>query len=101
MPTPIVYDHALYVLANNGVFHAYKLGTGEEVYETRVPQLGAGFSASPVAADGKIYVSGEDGDVIVLAAGPTFKHVATNAIGESLMATPALVAGHHVSCARR
>jgi hypothetical protein len=29
MPTPLVYNHALYVLANNGVFHAYKLATGE------------------------------------------------------------------------
>ena len=46
MPTPIAYDHALYVLANNGVFHAYKLSTGEELYETRLPQLGSGFSAA-------------------------------------------------------
>ena len=93
MPTPIVYDHALYVVANNGVFHAYTLATGEEIYEARVPSLGNGFNASPVAADGKIYVSGEDGDILVLAAGPTFKHVATNAIGEPLMATPALSRG--------
>lgn len=93
MPTPIVYDHALYVLANNGVFHAYKLATGEEIYEARVPSLGNGFSASPLAADGKLYVSGEDGDLLVLAAGPTFKHLATNTIGEPLMATPALSRG--------
>jgi outer membrane protein assembly factor BamB len=93
MPTPLVYDHTLYVLANNGVFHAYKLDSGEEIYETRIPRLGAGFSAPPVASDGKIYVSGEDGDVIVLAAGPTFTHVATNAMGEPLMATPAMSQG--------
>lgn len=93
MPTPIVYDHALYVLANNGVFHAYKLATGDEIYEARIPSLGNGFNASPLAADGKIYVSGEDGDIIVLAAGPTFKHLATNTIGEPLMATPALSRG--------
>jgi outer membrane protein assembly factor BamB len=93
MPTPLAYNHALYVLANNGVFHAYKLATGEEIYETRLPQLGSGFNASPVAADGKIYVSGEDGDITVVAAGPEFKHVATNTIGEPLMATPALSQG--------
>jgi outer membrane protein assembly factor BamB len=93
MPTPIAYNGSLYVLANNGVFHAYKLATGEELYETRVPQLGSGFSASPLAADGKIYVSGEDGDMMVLAAGPEFKHLATNTFGEPLMATPALSRG--------
>ena len=88
MPTPVVYNHLLYVLGNNGVFHAYTLATGEELYETRVPQLGSGFSASPLAADGKIYVSGEDGEMMVLAAGREFKHLATNTFGEPLMATP-------------
>jgi outer membrane protein assembly factor BamB len=93
MPTPLAYDHLLYVLGNNGVFHAYRLATGEELYESRVPQLGSGFNASPVAADAKIYISGEDGDLVVLAAGPGFKHIATNSIGEALMATPALSQG--------
>jgi hypothetical protein len=46
-----------------------------------------------VAADGKIYLSGEDGDILVIAAGPEFKHLATNALGEPLMATPALSEG--------
>jgi len=55
--------------------------------------VGSGFSASPVAADGKIYLSNEDGDMLIVRAGPTFEHVATNAIGELLMATPALSEG--------
>ena len=93
MPTPLAYRGALYVLANNGIFHSYKLATGDEIYETRVPQLGNGFNASPVAADGKIYVAGEDGDVMVVGAGPTFKHLATNSVDEPLMATPALSQG--------
>ena len=93
MPTPLIYKGLLYVLANNGVFDAYNLRTGEEVYRQRLPQVGNGFSASPVAADDKIYLSSEDGDVLVIAAGPTFKHIATNAMGESLMATPALSEG--------
>ncbi len=93
MPTPLVYQGLLYVLGNNGVFDAYRLKTGDEVYRERVPHPGSGFSGSPVAADGKIYVSGEDGDLMVLAAGPEFKAIATNAMGESLMATPALSEG--------
>jgi outer membrane protein assembly factor BamB len=93
MPTPLAYGGLLYVLANNGVFDAYNLKTGEEVYRQRLPVIGSGYSSSPVAADGKIYLSSEDGDILVVAAGPEFKLIATNAMGESLMATPALSDG--------
>lgn len=93
MPTPLIYDGLLYVLGNNGVFDAYDLGTGDEIYRTRIPHLGSGFSASPVAADRKIYLSNEDGDMIVVGAGREFDHIATNAMGELLMATPALSQG--------
>ncbi len=93
MPTPLAYGGLLYVLANNGVFDAYRLKTGDEVYRQRLPVIGSGYSASPVAADGKLYLSSEDGDMLVVAAGPEFKLLATNAMGESLMATPALSDG--------
>jgi outer membrane protein assembly factor BamB len=93
MPTPLAYGGILYVLANNGVFDAYELGTGKELYRERIPHLGSGFSASPVAADGKIYLSNEDGEMIVVKAGPAFAHIATNSMGELLMATPALSEG--------
>jgi len=46
-----------------------------------------------VAADGKIYLSNEDGEMLVVAAGPDFKQIATNSMGELLMATPALSRG--------
>jgi len=93
MPTPLIYEGILYVLANNGVFDAYDLQTGEELYRQRIPHLGSGLSASPVAADGKIYLSSEDGDIIVVKAGPEFEHLGTNSMGELLMATPALSEG--------
>jgi outer membrane protein assembly factor BamB len=93
MPTPLIYGGLLYVLANNGVFDAYNLKTGDEIYRQRLPEVGSGYSASPVAADGKIYLSNEDGEMLVVVAGPTFKHIATNSIGEPLMATPALSEG--------
>jgi outer membrane protein assembly factor BamB len=93
MPTPVAYGGLLYVLANNGLFDAYRLKTGEEVYRQRLPVIGSGYSASPVAADGKIYLSSEDGDILVVAAGPEFKLIAQNSMGESLMATPALSDG--------
>lgn len=93
MPTPLVYDGILYVLGNNGVFDAYDVATGQEVYRQRLPNVGSGFSASPVAADGKIYLSNEDGEMLVIAAGREFKHITTNSMGELLMATPALSDG--------
>jgi outer membrane protein assembly factor BamB len=93
MPTPLIYNGLLYVLANNGVFDAYDLRTGEEIYRRRLPEIGSGFSASPVAADGRIYLSNEDGEIVVVAAGREFRHIATNRMGELLMATPALSDG--------
>ena len=93
MPTPLAYRGLLYVLDNNGVFDAYNVTTGKEIYRQRLPLVGSGYSASPVAADGKIYLSNEDGEMLVITAGPTFAHVATNSIDEPLMATPALSEG--------
>lgn len=93
MPTPLAYRGILYVLANNGVFDAYDMKTGKEIYRQRLPHLGSGFSSSPVAADGRLYLSNEDGEMLVIAAGPEFSHVATNVMGEPLMATPALSDG--------
>jgi outer membrane protein assembly factor BamB len=93
MPTPIAYQGSLYVLANNGLFDAYNLKTGKELYRQRLPLVGSGFSASPVAADGKIYLSNEDGEILVIGAGEKFNHIATNSMGELLMATPALSQG--------
>jgi outer membrane protein assembly factor BamB len=93
MPTPLVYNGILYVLANNGLFDAYNLQTGDEIYRQRLPSVGSGFSASPVAADGKIYLANEDGEMLVIAAGEKFSHLATNTMGELLMATPALSDG--------
>jgi hypothetical protein len=54
--------------------------------------VGSGFSASPVA-DGKIYLSNEDGEMLVVEGGAAFKHIATHSMGETLMATPAISEG--------
>jgi outer membrane protein assembly factor BamB len=93
MPTPLIYRGQVYVLANNGVLDAYDLQSGREIYRQRLPLVGSGFSASPVAADGKIYLSNEDGEMLVVEAGTAFRHLATNSMGEMLMATPALSEG--------
>ncbi len=90
MPTPLIYGDQLYVLGNAGVFDSYNYKTGDEVYRARLVHKGSGFSASPVASDGRIYASSEDGDIFVVKAGPAFEVLAQNALGEPLMATPAI-----------
>jgi outer membrane protein assembly factor BamB len=89
-PTPIIYGDLLYTCADNGVFSAYEAKTGEVVYQERLP---SSFSASPVAADGKVYLASQDGDVFVVKAGRKFELLATNPMGQPLMATPALSGG--------
>jgi outer membrane protein assembly factor BamB len=93
MPTPLIYRGHLYVLRNQGILSCYDLRTGEQKYEQRLPEVGSGFSASPVAADGKLYLPSEDGDVFVIRAGPQFEVIGRNAMGQPLMASPAISEG--------
>jgi outer membrane protein assembly factor BamB len=93
MPTPLIYRGHLYVLRNQGIFSCYDLRTGELEYEQRLPEVGSGFSASPVAADGKLYLSSEDGDIFVVRAGPQFEVIGRNGMGQPIMATPAISEG--------
>jgi outer membrane protein assembly factor BamB len=93
MPTPLIYRDILYVLNNDGPLGCYDLQSGAEHYYLRVPHKGNGFSASPVGADGRIYFSSEDGLVFVIKAGTEFEILATNSIGEPLMASPAISGG--------
>jgi len=75
------------------VLSAYDVRTGQRLYQERLGGTGGSFSASPVAADGKIYLSSEDGDIFVVKAGPTYELLATNSMGEVVMATPAISDG--------
>jgi outer membrane protein assembly factor BamB len=93
MPTPIAYGDLLYTCSNQGVLTAYNVDTGERIYQERLAGKGGAFTASPVASDGKIYLSSEDGDVFVVKAGAKHELLATNAVGEVMMATPAISNG--------
>lgn len=93
MPTPIVYGDYFYTCSNNGVLACYNARTGERIYQERIAGRGGAFTASPVAADGKLYFSSEDGEVFVVKAGPKYELLATNPMGEVCMATPAISDG--------
>ena len=93
MQTPLVYGDLLYVCRDNGVLGCYRARTGEEVYRQRLGGGRTGYSASAVAADGKIYFTSEMGEVQVVRAGPEFELLATNSLDEISMATPAISEG--------
>lgn len=95
IPTPIAYRGLLYVLHNNGRLAAYDGVTGEEIYRERVGR-GEGFSSSPVAADGRLYMTSEDGTTYVVRAGRAFELLTENELGEAVLTTPAISAGRFV-----
>ena len=91
-PSPIVYGDYLYVLYDMGRLACYNAKTGEEVYGKR--RIGPGaraFTSSPWAYDGRVYCLSEDGDTFVIQAGPEFKLLGKNSLGELCMATPVIV----------
>jgi outer membrane protein assembly factor BamB len=93
MQTPLVYGDLLYVCKDNGVLAVFDAKTGERRYQGRLADGRTGFSASPVASNGHIYFTSEEGDVYVIKAGPVFEQIAVNPLGEVAMATPAISEG--------
>ncbi len=93
IPTPIVYQGILYTLNNNGRFAAYDALTGTVHYRERIGNAGASFSGSPVAADGRLFLTSEDGTTFVLRAGPVFELLGTNPLGEVVMSSAAISDG--------
>ncbi len=92
MPTPIVYRGHLYVCPNNGLLSCYDAKTGERIYRRRLKNK-QGYTASPVAADGKLFFVSESGEVTVIRAGVEFEILAQNQMNETCMATPAISDG--------
>jgi outer membrane protein assembly factor BamB len=93
LPTPLLYRGQLYLLNNNGILACYDAASGRQLSQTRVAGGGASFSASPIAADGRILLTAETGEIYVLRAGPEPELLTTNAMGDVVMATPAASGG--------
>jgi len=90
-PSPLLYGDHLYVLYDRGLLACYEARTGKEVYGRKPIASGAqAFTASPWAYEGKVFCLSEDGDTFVIQAGPEFKLLRTNRLGELCMATPAI-----------
>jgi outer membrane protein assembly factor BamB len=92
MPTPIVYGDYLYICANAGIVTCHEAKTGKQVYKERLGGQG-GYTASPVAADGKIYFTSEESGIRVVQAGPKFELLSVNLLDDLCMSTPAISDG--------
>ena len=93
VPSPILYGDYLYLTTDRGILTCIDAKTGEVKYEGgRIP-IPATFTASPVAFEGKILLTSEDGDTFIVKAGPKHEVLATNSIGEAVYASPAIADG--------
>jgi outer membrane protein assembly factor BamB len=88
-PSPLVYRGRVYAVNDNGILQVADARTGVEVFKARMGGGGHTFSSSPLASQGRIYLTSEDGDTFVLRAGDTYDEIARNSLGEMSLATPA------------
>lgn len=88
----LVYGGFYYTLLDRGFLLCHDARTGKQIYgRQRIAADSSGFTTSPWAYNGKIFLLSEDGDTFVVQAGPEFKVVGKNSLGEMPLATPAVL----------
>jgi outer membrane protein assembly factor BamB len=90
VPSILHYKGLLYMSNEVGVVTCAEASTGRKVWQKR---LGGIFFASPVAADGKVYMVSETGETFVLRAGREAEVMAVNNLSERFLASPAIAGG--------
>jgi outer membrane protein assembly factor BamB len=92
VPTPVTDGKYFYIIRDNGGVLCLDAKTGQEIYGQQRLKPGT-YSASPVLADGKIYVTNEDGLTTVFKAGPKFEVLAENDLNDYCLSSPAISDG--------
>ena len=91
VPSPLYYDHKLFLIRDGGLLQCLEAASGKVLYQERLGVAG-GYTASPIAADGRVYLPSQSGTIVVVDAHANeLKVLARNATGEKITATPALV----------
>ena len=85
--SPILVDDLLYLVSDDGMVTCLEAETGNQVWRERI---GGNYSASPIAADGRVYFFNQQGKTTVLKPGRTCEIVATNLLETGLMASPSV-----------
>ena len=95
VPSGVIVGDVLYLVNDmQSIITAYEAKTGTLLYQGRLGEAKReGFSGSPVALDGKVFFTNDDGETFVLAAGREFRLLHVNRLGEPTYASPALVDG--------
>jgi outer membrane protein assembly factor BamB len=95
VPSPLLYDGFLYFIKSNaGILSVLDANTGRPHYQTRRLEGVAEVYASPVAAEGRVYITGRDGTTVVLRHGASFEVLARNTLDDGFDASAALVGSH-------
>jgi outer membrane protein assembly factor BamB len=92
-PSPLFYQNVVYLLKEGGVLTALDPATAHVLKLGRWRDPPGDYYSSPVGADGKLYTVSEEGKVSVVKAGGNWETLATNVLGESCHATPAIAGG--------
>jgi outer membrane protein assembly factor BamB len=92
VPTPVTDGKYFYIINDRGIVWCLDAKTGAEVYGQQRIKTGT-YSGSPVLADGKLYITNEDGLTTVIAAGPKFEVLAENALNDYTLSSPAISDG--------
>ena len=93
VPTPVVYEGLLYMVKAGGIVTAIDPATGQATKEGRSTDAPGDYTASPIAADGKVFLASVNGKVTVLKAGREWEVLGVNDLGDEIHATPALSGG--------
>jgi outer membrane protein assembly factor BamB len=93
VPSPLFYDNVLYLMKEGGILTTLDPTDGSVLKQGRLQGALSLYFSSPVAADGKIYVTSEAGNSVVLKAGREWEILQVNDLGEEVHATPAIVDG--------
>jgi outer membrane protein assembly factor BamB len=91
--TPLLADGILYLVKEGGMLTTLDATSGKELGFMRLEEAGGGLDASPVAADGKVFLASQEGRVVVLSAGPEPAVLSACDLGEPIHATPAIGGG--------
>ncbi len=92
VPSPLLYDEALYVIkSNDGILSVFDPETGEPHYALQRLAGVPNIFASPVGAAGRVYIPGREGTTLVIRHGPEFEILATNTLDDGFDASPAIV----------
>jgi len=95
IPAPLIYRGVMYLMKEGGIVSTLDPASGQVLKQGRTPDALEEYYASPVAADGKVYVVSASGKVTVLKADAQWEILATNDLGEEVWATPA-IAGNNL-----